>query len=432
MKRVAALLSKLPAVLLSAEDLPAKIRWRLTDSLFEQIRPLVEGCAALLIVLGLCLLRTGRPIFGALAAAALGLLAVRLWVIRCYWRRHRSRSPRYWTRRFLLGGAATGAIWGFASSAAFQTVPDAALRTVVLMVQCGWVAGVGIRNAASPATVWLQSSAAVLPSGMALLLSGDPLYQFSSLFFLLQLSANGAIARYLGRQMLSLLSSEQALAVANAKLTGTCAALEQANLQLQCQSATDGLTGIGNRRAFDAALATEWARALREPAPLSLLMVDVDWFKRFNDRYGHPAGDDCLRRVAATLRSAMRDPPDFAGRFGGEEFVLLLPGIDQAGAEAAAERLRCRIVGLAIPHEASPFEVVTVSIGAATLHPNRDGEPAALIELADRSLYDAKRRGRNRVLAGGEAWLRAAAAPADARQSAAPRLPAHSGSDFPL
>ena len=161
---------------------------------------------------------------------------------------------------------------------------------------------------------------------------------------------------------------------------------------------SDALTGLANRRRFDRVLAQEWRRAQRERQPLALVMVDVDHFKRFNDRYGHPAGDVCLRRVAALLGAAARRPADLAARLGGEEFALLLPGTGLAGAAYLARDLRAAVMALGIPHEDGAEGVVTISAGVAARRPvASDFDTAALVQAADRALYRAKARGRNGV-----------------------------------
>ncbi len=173
------------------------------------------------------------------------------------------------------------------------------------------------------------------------------------------------------------------------------------NREVAAQAVTDPLTGIANRRRFDASLVTEWRRAMRENTLLSLVMIDVDRFKLFNDRYGHQAGDRCLQVVAAAVADLARRPADLAARYGGEELAVLLPVTDRAGAAELAERIRAAIEACGVAHEANPpGGVVTASLGHATLAPQFDEEetPARLVAAADAALYEAKRLGRNRAV----------------------------------
>ncbi|MEI6262279.1 MAG: diguanylate cyclase, partial [Deltaproteobacteria bacterium] len=163
----------------------------------------------------------------------------------------------------------------------------------------------------------------------------------------------------------------------------------------------DGLTGIPNRRAFNEQLHREWSRALRSHALLSLIMIDIDHFKSYNDTYGHLGGDDCLKQVAAALLESMR-ASDFVARFGGEEFVCILNESDATGALITAERIRTKVESLFIPHVASPVSpFITISLGAVTLIPSEDIASEYLIKTADQMLYMAKDRGRNRT----EQWI---------------------------
>jgi diguanylate cyclase (GGDEF)-like protein len=157
----------------------------------------------------------------------------------------------------------------------------------------------------------------------------------------------------------------------------------------------DGLTGIANRRQLDDVLEREWLRAIRDGKPIAALMIDVDHFKDYNDRYGHAQGDDALRSVAATIASNIR-PTDVVARYGGEEFAVILPATDPHRAVAIAERVRLALVQQNIPHTGTVQDSVTVSIGIAGLVPTRVGLQSSLIEAADSALYDAKRLGRNR------------------------------------
>ncbi len=167
---------------------------------------------------------------------------------------------------------------------------------------------------------------------------------------------------------------------------------------LEEQSRLDGLTGIPNRRRFDSLLAMHWKQGVREGRPLSLIMVDIDNFKAYNDRYGHQAGDDCLKSVAETLSKLIRRPMDFAARYGGEEFVCLLPFTAHEGAVLISENLRAGVEAKQIPHAGSDTgSVVTISLGAATMVPTKDSSPKTLVEAADKKLYEAKKSGKNQA-----------------------------------
>jgi diguanylate cyclase (GGDEF)-like protein len=174
--------------------------------------------------------------------------------------------------------------------------------------------------------------------------------------------------------------------------------LEQANRALRRLSSQDGLTGIANRRQFDEVLDLEWRRAYRGAAPISLLMIDIDFFKKFNDAHGHQRGDDYLKAVAASLHDGLNRPGDIVARYGGEEFVVVLPGTDEGGATACAERLRAQVASIEIPHDRPGAALsATISIGAATAYPREGSSSATLIAAADEALYRAKSEGRNRL-----------------------------------
>ena len=173
--------------------------------------------------------------------------------------------------------------------------------------------------------------------------------------------------------------------------------------QLQAQARTDGLTGLANRRAFDEALDREWRRTLGDGSELSLLLVDADFFKAFNDANGHQVGDDCLRTLAATMAGMFKRAGDLTARYGGEEFAVILPKTSQAEAVAMGERLCRAIEALHLPHPASAASsFVTVSVGVATAMATIGGTidmPQGLLSAADQALYQAKAGGRNRVAA---------------------------------
>ncbi len=175
------------------------------------------------------------------------------------------------------------------------------------------------------------------------------------------------------------------------------AALEQANAQLSTQASRDGLTGAGNRRQLRDRLTSNWRDCAERGQPLSLLILDIDHFKEYNDAHGHLTGDHCLCQIVDALQGLLR-PQDTLVRFGGEEFVILLPGVDGTEATTIAERLRRRVSDLGIPHRASPVaRCVTLSIGRASVHPGADERSNELLRKADQALYQAKEKGRNRV-----------------------------------
>jgi diguanylate cyclase (GGDEF)-like protein/PAS domain S-box-containing protein len=181
---------------------------------------------------------------------------------------------------------------------------------------------------------------------------------------------------------------------------------EQKELEtrLETLAIEDGLTGLANRRRFDERLREEWARAYRNRSSLGLLMIDVDHFKAYNDEYGHPAGDACLRKVAAIIAAETQRTGDLAARYGGEEFAMLLPNTDAVGCARIGERIRKSIREAGLAHAANPSGRVTASIGGAACHPTRErtAGTGSLVEAADRALYAAKEAGRDCLVMSGE------------------------------
>ena len=192
--------------------------------------------------------------------------------------------------------------------------------------------------------------------------------------------------------LLNRLATQAAIAISQGELYQK---LEQANRKLTRLSTQDGLTQVANRYCFDQALAQEWLRAQRNQQPLGLILADLDFFKQFNDTYGHPAGDRCLQQVAQVLRDSVQRPGDLVARYGGEEFVILLPDTQRVGVRAVADRLRQKVQQLHIPHERSPLGEVTISLGMTSRLIALTEEPTALLEETDQALYRAKAQGRN-------------------------------------
>jgi len=201
-------------------------------------------------------------------------------------------------------------------------------------------------------------------------------------------------------RLLERISGQVSLAIEKSRLYDslleTTRQLEDANELLERAASIDGLTGVANRRVFDERLETEWRRCHRSQQPLSLLMVDIDHFKRFNDLYGHVAGDECLKAVATAMSTTISRAADLVARFGGDEFVAILPDTDEDRSTHLAEELRHRIEELALD-EILPTARITISVGVATEIPSEERSLADLIRSADASLYTAKNEGRNMV-----------------------------------
>jgi diguanylate cyclase (GGDEF)-like protein len=235
----------------------------------------------------------------------------------------------------------------------------------------------------------------------------EPLKQLMDAFRDAQAGNAPVIVAQAGRDELSVLSkkfSDMAYAIQREHesleehVRERTLALEQANLKLADLSATDGLTGIANRRRFDEVLGNEWRRAARLKQPLALAMIDIDWFKSYNDQYGHQAGDACLQRVATVLSLCVLRPGDLVARYGGEEFVFVAPATDGPNALRVARNVCEALQALDLPHATSEFGCVTASIGVAAMIAQDSQSPDVLVHAADQALYQAKAMGRNRAV----------------------------------
>jgi diguanylate cyclase (GGDEF)-like protein len=378
--------------LLSASSLAPEQRWRLTASLYERAEPLLGSAASLLAILSICWWRTHWAGFAALGCIAIGLTAGLLALRAAFQRaetRHNSVTGQEdstadgWAGAFAAGATTTGLLWGATSFCVLMPGDDARLQLLVLLAQAAWLGGAAVRNAASPASVTGQVVGTALPTLTGLILLPPSFVHFAAVFVVLQILATFAASHIVGSQIATLMVSAQRLAGAKA--------------QLERLSANDALTCIANRRGFDAALQVEWARAARESADLSLLLLDIDHFVAFNKIYRTLAGDDCLRVIAGHIGDLMRRPADLAARFGGAMFAAILPATSETGARDVAERLRQAIEAVAIPNSGSALRVVTVSVGVASMAPQPGSSPHLLTALADQALYDAKQAGGNRV-----------------------------------
>ncbi len=235
------------------------------------------------------------------------------------------------------------------------------------------------------------------PNGSLLLLQS-----FMAVFALTSLIVSAVTDERKEAQLLlvqSIENLESQVIERTAKLQQSETSLKQANLELEKLVNLDGLTQIANRRCFDDRLRIEWQRLSREQQPMSLLLIDIDYFKRYNDCYGHQTGDECLKTIAQALEKTLCRPADLLARYGGEEFVVILPNTDLNGAIIVAEQLRSAIAKLEIPHHHSDIgKVVTASVGITSLIPSPEQEPSILIAQADVALYRAKQKGRNQAV----------------------------------
>ena len=240
------------------------------------------------------------------------------------------------------------------------------------------------RRFRDPLSLWLSVSLLAATIDVALTLFG---------------AGRFTLGWYVARS-LSLVTGITVLVALLSELVAQAGRVSEVNGQLEQLLRTDALTGVANRRAFDAAMVHEWRRARREQTAVSLLMIDIDLFKGFNDRYGHPAGDLCLRNVARAVDGQLQRPADLGARLGGEEFVVLLPNTEEAGAIQVAERVRASVAALGLVHAGSALGHVTISVGVATSRPfERSDDAQSLMDAADRALYRAKASGRNTVCA---------------------------------
>ncbi|NEV61737.1 GGDEF domain-containing protein [Thiorhodococcus minor] len=301
----------------------------------------------------------------------------------------RSRQSHLdWGSLFMLGALASGLVWGTAGIVLFHPT-SVAHQIFLAFVLGGMIAGaLPLLSAIVPAFPLFAIPVAI-PIMLELATAGTRLHLTMALLvliFLVAMLVSSARFSRVFRESIEL----------RIKLSSSIKEKEQEALLARI----DTLTGIANRRLFDEALASEWRRAQRTETRLSLLIADIDHFKRYNDQLGHPAGDACLKKVAASMATAARRPGDLAARIGGEEFAFILPNTGYRDAGAIAERIREDILALQIPHPASPIsDCVTISLGVAELRPKAGTSPQALIQAADDALYRAKSQGRNQVVA---------------------------------
>ena len=388
--------SRLSDRLTELDTVSPEVAWKLVDTLFGQTAAVIMG-ASLFMVLGVVgFLGTGSPWYLAGVAYTAVVCIWRFWQTWAYARARASATPTVWAWRSIRSGWATAAGWG-AWSIVVLYEPEPAIVMMVLGMQASLFTGGAVRNRTVRAVAFGQILLGAIPLFFACVASGNNYLHVYAGIVALQIVAALTLTNALHDQSLQLLLKEGEKSDLVLRLAAANQDLEVINDHLETLVITDALTLVANRRAFDLTSAREWHRAAREQIPLSLLLLDIDNFKAFNDFYGHQAGDVCLREVAAAIKSGVHRPGDMLARYGGEEFAVILPGTYLDGAELIAHQICAAVADRALVHETGAFGHVTVSIGAACLVPTQEATVERLISLADAALYAAKRSGRNCV-----------------------------------
>ncbi len=322
----------------------------------------------------------------------LGSSATLIWrSLHLYWRRyHRSASRLRLEYEYFIGSTCSAIMWAMGLLFFMSYLPETQ-RMLLVLLSCLYMAACSVLLLNSVRCFY----GSIIPVSAALCLELLARDDAISHVIILVVLFSVLFSELTRRQILRW----QTAGLYNRFLSADMAKqLRKRTESLRVASQQDGLTAIANRGKFDEQLEAQWRRCSRAAAPLALILLDVDYFKQFNDRYGHQAGDDCLKQLALLLRSVLRRDDDLAARYGGEEFVLLLPFTDVAGARTIAEAVSQQLRQLAIPHHHSLVaEWVTCSQGCACLIPQPDMVSSELIEMADVALYRAKKNGRNRI-----------------------------------
>jgi diguanylate cyclase (GGDEF)-like protein len=369
---------------------------KLAERLFARQNVTAMGCLGVFVAATTVYLRTNQAWFVVWGAVSIALMAGTIVVEASFRRRDPERPFVPWLRWYVARLFVSGILCGIGGSAASE-VDDALTKLLLFGTWTAFVMGAASRNAALPVGVLTFLGAAELP----VLINAVRRPDFDHLFFA-QLTfwflvSGVTLAREAYQQLVAYMSLAEERTMLVERIERANEGLEASNERLAEMAAFDGLTGIANRRFFDEVFPVMLLAAARDALPISVLMIDIDSFKQYNDRYGHQAGDECLRDVARALRASLVRPADFVARYGGEEFVALLPHTDAAGVAVVAERLRSSVYDLAIAAQSSAAGLITISIGGTTWLPGA-GELRGneLLGRADAALYEAKRRGRNR------------------------------------
>jgi diguanylate cyclase (GGDEF)-like protein len=402
------------------------IERKLVETLFAQPATLLMGAAAMALLGLLEWWRLGGIFWLGWTAAVAVVLVWRVRQAGAFWREADRHPPEEWARRFAYGAWAVGLLWGSGSIAVIAMTDDTLARFLMIAVQAAYLGSGAFRNNAAPAAAVGQVYLSQVPLFLGCLATGNVYYILYDLILGQHIVSNLRLVEFLSERTVGFLVSDEKNEQLARQIEQVNEQLQRSNEQLSLLAATDGLTGLPNRRSFDAKLASEWQRAVRSEEALSLLMIDVDKFKSYNDTFGHQAGDRCLHAVATALQGTIQRATDLPARYGGEEFAVILPATDDAGAEVIAERIRAAVLELRLPRsndeDANGDDaIVSVSLGAATLRPRRGAMPGELVAAADEALYSAKKAGRNCVRAATQRPVLSTAV-ADTREAEAARV----------
>ena len=370
------------------------VNWKLLDELYAHRGSLPRLAVEAVLVGTMLWMRMGQPWVLGWTVALLVSIAARAMLYRSYRTSSDSCGTEAWTWRFILDAWTGAALWG-ALGGLIVLVHDPVVHLIVIGALGVNLSGVITRNCSEPRAALGQVVLMSLPLCVACLATQDALYMLYGGWMASEILVSWGRIQRLNRQVVGMLMANEKIAMTNAEL-------DQTNQKLAALATTDPLTRLDNRRGFDLGFKREWRRALREHQPISILLLDLDHFKKLNDALGHNAGDECLQRVADAIQMTIRRPVDLAARYGGEEFAVLLPDTDGNGARFMSERLCTAVRALCVPNPGNASGFATVSIGSSTVVPDESFMPSLLIEQADQALYRAKGAGRNRCCACGE------------------------------
>jgi diguanylate cyclase (GGDEF)-like protein len=376
------------SILLGADALDARQKREVLDELFDYRPYLLASAAMGLVILQVFLSGSRREALISAVLVALGV-ALRFLVDRIYRSRRASEQDGRCAVAFATTCIGVALLWGVTGAVLYRAA-DENMRLAVLALGCVLVQAVTFRSYMAPGPTMAQ--VVILIGFHAVAIVYDGLYVLIPVCIVYSVFQGICIVA-LGKVRIRQMAAERETRRLLDELQFINAELTRTNLRLADSALSDPLTGVGNRRRFEEALATMGRAAARQGRPLSLLLIDVDHFKRFNDEYGHVAGDEALRHVAERLKAIADGPEQVVARFGGEEFAVLAAGADEAAARTLADRI------LGSVGDDAPGPSLTVSIGVATAG---GGATAELVGAADRALYAAKHAGRNRVFCHGD------------------------------